>query len=472
MGRRLKRAFISHSWRDKSLARRIARRLAHRGVQVWLDDGALQAGDVLTDEIFSAIKESSHFIVLVSAAAKKSQWVMLEIVTAKSARCILVPVVSECEVSMGLMGDYLGLSLTDWNAFEKRMDELATAILGHEPKKERDLALLRADLEAVATEAPAQARWIHAFVEIGTITQEQFLSLSFQESERHEFETALIMLYELFEQDSTACLALGQICGRLYIQYGVGYCVALRHALLCDKAKLHNALINILVYINEQPCANSHSVDAILNIYEQVTMNLAPSLEVFARKNSDNLTEQQVNRIINLCVTSYRGPGSYNADLAFLLYQHRPDSEILKGLWERWIMNYNFLRRQESYDTTPAIFFILMNEAHVKGLHQFEELTDIFHEHFRYLIKSRPPHHLLEAIDVYTSAEATNYYRIDSLREEFERVIYSCELETDICFQFRVLVCEFIRTTDYGRRLQIKKELEAKLVDIEKIATD
>jgi hypothetical protein len=50
------RAFISHSWKDKALARRIGRRLGHRGACIWIDEAEMQLGDRLSQRLADEIR--------------------------------------------------------------------------------------------------------------------------------------------------------------------------------------------------------------------------------------------------------------------------------------------------------------------------------------------------------------------------------------------------------------------------------
>ncbi|NCQ59967.1 MAG: toll/interleukin-1 receptor domain-containing protein [Myxococcales bacterium] len=67
--------FLSHSWNEKPIARRIVEALARCGLPAWLDEQQLPAGALLRPGLFKAIAESDVYLDLVSAGANDSNWV-------------------------------------------------------------------------------------------------------------------------------------------------------------------------------------------------------------------------------------------------------------------------------------------------------------------------------------------------------------------------------------------------------------
>jgi len=64
-----RRVFISYSWSDKPLARRVTRRLRQNGVDVFLDETHLGPGMALPESLRKEIHDSSHLLVLWTATA-------------------------------------------------------------------------------------------------------------------------------------------------------------------------------------------------------------------------------------------------------------------------------------------------------------------------------------------------------------------------------------------------------------------
>jgi len=76
------RAFISHSTKDASLARRLAADLRASGVDVWMAPRSIEPGSLWPDEISKGLESSTHFLLLLTPAAVESKWVRQEMDTA------------------------------------------------------------------------------------------------------------------------------------------------------------------------------------------------------------------------------------------------------------------------------------------------------------------------------------------------------------------------------------------------------
>jgi hypothetical protein len=72
-------AFISYAHEDTELARAIQERLEAAGFKVWIDEGALRAGDSLIQSIAMAIHEMEFVVALITDASVSSRWCQHEI---------------------------------------------------------------------------------------------------------------------------------------------------------------------------------------------------------------------------------------------------------------------------------------------------------------------------------------------------------------------------------------------------------
>jgi hypothetical protein len=70
--------FISHSSKDKPLARRIATDLQSAGITVWLDEWEILVGDSITQRVADGISSSDFLAVLLSINSVESGWVEKE----------------------------------------------------------------------------------------------------------------------------------------------------------------------------------------------------------------------------------------------------------------------------------------------------------------------------------------------------------------------------------------------------------
>src|SRR5262245_27709409 len=71
--------FISYAHEDAALARAIQERLGAEGFTVWIDEGALRAGDSLIRSIATAIHEMEFVVALITETSVDSRWCQHEI---------------------------------------------------------------------------------------------------------------------------------------------------------------------------------------------------------------------------------------------------------------------------------------------------------------------------------------------------------------------------------------------------------
>ena len=76
------RVFLSHTHKDKVFVRRLAADLAASGVDVWVDEGEIRAGDSLIERIDSALETTVLVAVVLSRRSVRSAWVRAEVETA------------------------------------------------------------------------------------------------------------------------------------------------------------------------------------------------------------------------------------------------------------------------------------------------------------------------------------------------------------------------------------------------------
>ncbi|HEV7405253.1 MAG TPA: toll/interleukin-1 receptor domain-containing protein, partial [Chthoniobacteraceae bacterium] len=70
--------FLSHSAKDKDVARDIAERLRKDGVKVWFDEWVLKPGDSIPAKIEEGLEHSRVLVLCMSANAFGSDWAQLE----------------------------------------------------------------------------------------------------------------------------------------------------------------------------------------------------------------------------------------------------------------------------------------------------------------------------------------------------------------------------------------------------------
>lgn len=112
--------FISHTTidqRDLYLAQGLARGLLARGAAVWIAPDSISVGSKWEPQIVAGImEECTHFLVIISAASAKSEWVLKEIQLAQ-ARFNKTPSFVIIPLEVGRIGNYQGSDFI--NSFQK-----------------------------------------------------------------------------------------------------------------------------------------------------------------------------------------------------------------------------------------------------------------------------------------------------------------------------------------------------------------
>lgn len=92
--------FLSHSSKDKSFIRPLARYLESHGISVWLDEADLVGGEPLLARLAASVSEVTLMVVVLSRHSVKSNWVTRELSLAmtkelKRRRMTVVPILKD-----------------------------------------------------------------------------------------------------------------------------------------------------------------------------------------------------------------------------------------------------------------------------------------------------------------------------------------------------------------------------------------
>ncbi len=86
-----RKVFISHSWEDNEVSRKLAEYLKRDGADIWIDYTRIHGGDSLPRRISEALEWCDTLILIWSKAAKDSYYVNLEWENALDLRKIIIP---------------------------------------------------------------------------------------------------------------------------------------------------------------------------------------------------------------------------------------------------------------------------------------------------------------------------------------------------------------------------------------------
>lgn len=425
------RAFLSHSWSDKTLARRLARRLSHRDVPVWVDENEMQIGTVLSSRLAAEIAQSSHFLVLLTKAAGKSKWVAQETEVARSQPDIIIlPLIAEEGINTGLLDQSLGISIADPWTFEERLDTIASAILGRPIPGARDVELLRNDLRAIGREVPELRGLIEQLGNNGRLTHAQLEALVLEEPLRHPAETALIALHECANADARYVISL--VAAVCFLRLGVGYEV-LRRQIAVEPEGSGN-LSTMFNYLGNS-ITRPEDIDGARRLFDLASPPMDQAFAQFVRLNFDKFTQSQRDWAVRFITVPDRGPGGFAGDAAFELFSRLPASKSLQALWFFWINDYKFGGKPDVEGAQRAsVFFHLMNEATGKGLAQFDPVMDNFESCFRRLARASKLGELLAATGLLRTAANSRYVRRKGLADQLAAAVHSAEWDT---FEYR-----------------------------------
>jgi len=73
------KVFISHSSRDKWIARKLSEEILQLGCETFLDEKDIETGESIDESIHEHLTDSDDFLLLLTPDSVKSQWVLIEL---------------------------------------------------------------------------------------------------------------------------------------------------------------------------------------------------------------------------------------------------------------------------------------------------------------------------------------------------------------------------------------------------------
>ena len=117
------KVFISHSHADMWLTKKIAEDLREKGIECFFDDSDMDLGDTLTDRIKSEIKQSTHFLVLMTSAASNSKWMPYELALADFQELVIIPIIHNVDKNQ-IFEMLISKPRYDLNSFDRVVEKL------------------------------------------------------------------------------------------------------------------------------------------------------------------------------------------------------------------------------------------------------------------------------------------------------------------------------------------------------------
>ncbi|PHA25584.1 hypothetical protein COI69_29070 [Bacillus cereus] len=102
--------FISHNYKDKPLARKIANELVSYGIKPWIDESEIKLGDSLIEKIRDGLDQVDYLVALISENSIQSEWVRKELDIAMTSeiegkKITILPILAgKCSLPLFLKG--------------------------------------------------------------------------------------------------------------------------------------------------------------------------------------------------------------------------------------------------------------------------------------------------------------------------------------------------------------------------------
>lgn len=129
------KVFISHSSRDRWVARRISEDLNRLGVETFLDEKDMETGASIDETIGEHLKDSDECLILLSPSSLSSHWVLIEAGGAKALGKRLVPILLHIGVN-DIPNPITKQLARDINDIEKYYGEVQNRLTGAAPPRQ------------------------------------------------------------------------------------------------------------------------------------------------------------------------------------------------------------------------------------------------------------------------------------------------------------------------------------------------
>jgi len=421
---KIRRAFISHSWSDKALARRLGRRLKHRGIDVWIDEEQLAAGQTLPQALRQAIHQSSHFIAVATNNAKASKWVAAEVREARRAGATIIPVLIEDVRSWKVLDEYIGLDFRNLLAFEDRIDQLAD-VLGRDALRGASSAdAVMQDISLVCKERPDLDVLRTAIFDPAGKIGTQIGSFAVNTPIDHDIEFLLSAAYETAEDYRHERVA--EHAARMFAQHGLGLCTVARFLAAggTDDAQRRR----MMATCTEHAKLDRPRIGQVLELFERFSPDCCMGLYWLLTEHHGSLDAEHKKRCVHLITTPDAGPQAYRMDAAYALMLLPEMRAKAADLWVRWVQLGFFGDRSASPHAYPIhIFFNFMRKAERDNYTEFGAVRDAYQLRFRSFMRSAEVDKISVAVAELVEADSGRYVGTSELADEAFNALYSAQ---------------------------------------------
>ena len=367
------RVFLSHSHRDKRLARRLVRRLTAHGITTWIDERELRLGAALSASIQAQIEASDVLLVVATEASAASTWVGLEIACAREHGKTIIPVLFEPVDRAECFRNHLGVYAVAPQAVGAELHGLTRTLwqaVDVDPPPP-DPAVLVAGLRDLAREEPALAPLILGCLDSEGLHAENLDGAS--AAPFHALDEALDALYDAAPTEGMA----------FHAAYGFAKAGAGTHALSAWIAATGDGGVPLAIAVGSRPLDPAW-IDTAIRLLDACQPPNNQALAGFIDHNTALFTPPQREAARRLVTWPVRGPERMGANLGMTALIHMADSEEIAAMWSRWI-------RRGAFDGEPCAPVELARylvEAHREQVAGCERLDEALRTHVRAALRS------------------------------------------------------------------------------------
>lgn len=127
--------FLSHNSADKETVRTLAMLLAGEGINLFFDEWDIRLGDALMGVIEQGLQDADIFVVVWSDAARRSNWVDVEVQTFLRRRVDnhalrVIPLMLDDTPLPALLANYAGMNIAPGNRQGNTIETVVRALVG------------------------------------------------------------------------------------------------------------------------------------------------------------------------------------------------------------------------------------------------------------------------------------------------------------------------------------------------------
>ena len=403
--------FLSHSHKDRRVARRLVRRLSAHGIKVWIDERELRLGSTLTESLQDQINAADALLVIASNASAVSKWVGLELECAKEHEKDIIPLFIDPVAEHECFRDHLGVDATSPQGFADAVYDLMRNLFRSRNLElpSPDLKLLDVELRQIAREEPDLAPLILGCLDSKGLHQDNVNTA--YKAAFHPLDETLNTLFDLNPNDSIA----------YHLASGFALTGAGTRPLTLWIAKTGDGGLPLASAVGRR--IDKTLIPTAIKLLGTCDPPNNQALYQFIHDNADQFDEEQRRSVIRLVTWPVRTDISNFGDvLGFVALENFPETVEIQQMWGRWITS-------GAFDKRPDLLAHHLADAHEKELPGLESINEALRSHVRSGLRAGDKQKAVTAVDHIQAAADKGVPVLSALLREAEGVSGTAEWE-------------------------------------------